>query len=155
MLTRLLWKLDVPSAYIIALIICICSTTSAQAKLSGSLTEEAIAARLQPTAKVSVEQGSGAAQANGVATTATEEKKVSGPAKIFQDNCKMCHQTGLAGAPKFGNKADWAPRIAEGIDVMVDKAFNGFKGMPPKGNCLSCSREDIKATIEYMISAIK
>ena len=124
--------------------------TVVSAKLSGSLTEEAIATRLQPTGKVTVIQADGAPVKTEAATAAA-----TGPAKTFQDNCKMCHQTGLAGAPKYGNKADWAPRVAEGIDVMVEKAFNGFKGMPPKGNCLACSKDDIKKTIEYMLSAIK
>ena len=120
---------------------------SVNAKLSGSLTEDAIKERLAPTGKVHV---SGEV-AKAVLQT---ETKALGPKKIYEDNCKMCHAPGLAGAPKFRNKKDWNDRISQGIDTMTKKAVQGFKAMPPKGNCLSCSDDDIKQTIEFMIKGL-
>ena len=59
---------------------------------------------------------------------------------------------GLAGAPKFKDKADWAPRIADGMDLLVKRAIEGYKAMPPKGSCSTCSDEEIKKAVEYMVS---
>src|SRR5438067_1968550 len=50
--------------------------------------------------------------------------------KIFTANCASCHGTGVLGAPKFGDKAAWAPRIAQGKDTLYTHALGGFKMMP-------------------------
>jgi cytochrome c5 len=120
------------------------------AELTGSLSEDGIAARLKPLANVTVE-GAAAAGASAGTTVAT----TLGPKDIFEQNCKMCHQTGIAGAPKFGNKDDWAPRIAQGVDTLVKAALSGIRAMPPRGNCIKCTDEQIKETVEYMINAAK
>jgi cytochrome c5 len=72
--------------------------------------------------------------------------------KTYQTSCQACHATGAAGAPKFGDKAAWAPRIATGVDAMLAVAIKGKGAMPPKGACASCSDDDLKAAIEYMVS---
>jgi cytochrome c5 len=72
--------------------------------------------------------------------------------KIYQTSCQACHATGAAGAPKLGDKEAWAPRIAQGTDTLVASVMNGKNAMPPKGACASCSDEDIKAAVEYMVS---
>ena len=72
--------------------------------------------------------------------------------KTYQTRCQACHASGAAGAPKFGDKAAWAPRIATGIDAMLAVAIKGKGAMPPKGACASCSDDDLKAAIEYMVS---
>ncbi len=122
----------------------------AYAGLTGSLSVEAITKRLQPMAQVNIE-GADAAKAAQQAAVAG----VGGPKDIYERNCKMCHQTGLAGAPRLGNKTDWAPRISQGLDALVKAAWVGVRAMPPKGNCLQCSEADIKATVEFMIDASK
>lgn len=120
------------------------SMTGAYAKLTGSLSPEAITERLAPLGQVDVEGAKPKAAA----------AQASGPEKIYKTNCAMCHGTGLAGAPKKGNKADWAPRHAKGMDDMLSKAISGYKAMPPKGNCLKCSEDDIRKTIEFMIEGL-
>lgn len=70
--------------------------------------------------------------------------------KIYKTNCLVCHAAGVAGAPKMGDKGAWAPRVAQGMDVLLSHAVKGFKAMPPKGTCASCSDADLKAAIEYM-----
>jgi cytochrome c5 len=72
--------------------------------------------------------------------------------KIYKTYCFACHASGLAGSPKFGDVAAWAPRIKQGIDTLVSHAINGYKVMPPKGTCISCTKEQITAAVKYMIS---
>ena len=118
----------------------------AQAELSGSLVPEAIQKRLRPVGLVKI---------SGAKPKADLPKKASGPSQIYKDNCALCHKTGLAGAPKLGSKADWAPRTAQGEEAMLKNAWEGYKAMPPKGNCIDCSKEDIKKTIDYMLKKSK
>ena len=73
--------------------------------------------------------------------------------------CFVCHTPGAAGAPKFGDAAAWAPRIAKGLDVLHEHALNGFMGqvglMPPKGGRPDMADADIKAAVDYMTSNSK
>ena len=71
--------------------------------------------------------------------------------KIYQKSCQACHAAGIAGAPKLGDKAAWAPRIAKGNDALLLSVTNGLKAMPPKGTCMSCSEDELRAAVEYMV----
>jgi cytochrome c5 len=75
--------------------------------------------------------------------------------KIYKQSCQACHANGVANAPKPGDKAAWAPRIATGMDAMLATAKKGKGAMPPKGTCMGCSDADLKAAIEYMVSQSK
>ena len=79
--------------------------------------------------------------------------------KVYDGTCHVCHGAGIAGAPKFGDKAAWGPRIAQGEATLVQHAMGGFQGksgvMPPKGGNTSLSDADIKAAVEYMMAAAK
>ncbi len=72
--------------------------------------------------------------------------------EIYNTSCTACHSTGAAGAPKLGDKEAWAPRIATGMDTMLEVAINGKNAMPPRGTCGNCSDDDLKKAIEYMVS---
>ena len=72
--------------------------------------------------------------------------------QIYQSSCQACHTTGAANAPKLGDKDAWASRIATGVDTMLAVAIKGKGAMPPKGTCASCSDDDLKAAIEYIVS---
>lgn len=74
---------------------------------------------------------------------------------VYQKSCQSCHASGVAGAPKLGDKEAWAPRIATGMDAMFAVAISGKGAMPPKGACMDCSDDDLKAAIEYMVSQSK
>lgn len=78
--------------------------------------------------------------------------------KLYDTTCMACHGAGVAGAPKFGDKAAWAPRIAEGLDVLDDHAIKGYTGksgmMPPKGGS-NAPDADVKAAVKYMVDAAK
>jgi len=72
--------------------------------------------------------------------------------KIYQASCQACHATGVANAPKLGDKAAWAPRIAKGNDALFSSVKNGLNAMPPKGTCMSCSDDDLRAAVEYLVA---
>ena len=75
--------------------------------------------------------------------------------ELYDTKCFTCHASGVAGAPKFGDKEAWAPRIATGMDAIMTVVKNGKGAMPPKGTCMDCSDEDLKKAVEYMINAAK
>jgi cytochrome c5 len=79
--------------------------------------------------------------------------------QVYDTTCFACHAIGAAGAPKFGDKAAWAPRIAQGIDTLLSHAIDGFQGktgvMPPKGTCANCSNDELKAAVDYMVENAK
>ncbi len=79
--------------------------------------------------------------------------------KIYSSSCQACHATGAAGAPKLGDKANWAPRIATGMDKMSANAINGFRGsqgyMPAKGGFSNLSDDEVTAAVAYMVAESK
>ena len=75
--------------------------------------------------------------------------------EIYDTKCFTCHAAGVAGAPKFGDKAAWAPRIETGMDAMMVTVIKGKGAMPPKGTCMDCTDDELKATTQYMVDASK
>jgi cytochrome c5 len=77
---------------------------------------------------------------------------------LYNTSCVACHGAGIAGAPKFGDKAAWAPRLTQGSEVLYAHAIKGFQGkagmMPPKGGS-SASDDEVKAAVDYMAAASK
>jgi cytochrome c5 len=76
---------------------------------------------------------------------------------IYKTACFACHDGQLPMSPKLGDKEKWAPRIEKGIEALYQSAFNGVSGtpMPPRGNCPTCSDEDLKAAVDFMVSKAK
>lgn len=74
---------------------------------------------------------------------------------VFGKTCALCHAAGVAGAPKPGDKADWAPRIAQGDDVLHKHAMEGFTGakgqMPARGGSPALTDDEVKAAVAYMV----
>lgn len=101
-----------------------------------------------------------AAAPAAAAPAAAAPAKLAGDAgkKLYEASCQACHGGGIAGAPKFGDKAAWAPRIKQGTAVLADHAIKGFAGkagmMPPKGGS-AASDDEVKAAVEYMAAAAK
>ncbi len=83
-------------------------------------------------------------------TLAAEAGPSDGPA-IYQGKCAACHATGAAGAPKTGDKAGWADRIAKGEATLITNATNGIGAMPAKGGYADLSDADITAAVQHMI----
>lgn len=99
-----------------------------------------------------------------VAVAAAAPAAVAPPAKAdgkktYDAACVACHGAGIAGAPKFGDKAAWSARIAQGTSVLHDHAIKGYQGkggvMPAKGGNTSLPDADVKAAVDYMVAAVK
>lgn len=95
--------------------------------------------------------------AGAIATPAVAGNNEAGKA-LFNSACAACHTAGIAGAPKVGDKATWAPRIAQGTPTLYEHAIKGFQGkagmMPPKGGSTAPDAE-VKAAVDYMVAAAK
>ena len=91
-----------------------------------------------------------------VVKSETPPKPKGGPGKgTYEDSCSGCHATGSGGSPKYGDAGKWAPIIKAGIDKAYFNALHGIGNMPAKGSCLSCSDEEIKQAVNYMITAVQ
>jgi cytochrome c5 len=76
-------------------------------------------------------------------------------AKVYAAGCNACHVAGVAGAPKFGDKAAWAPRAKLGVDALTAAVVKGKGAMPPMGGQMSASEAELRAAVEYMLAAAK
>jgi cytochrome c5 len=95
------------------------------------------------------------AAANKTAAPAAAPAAAAGavPA-LYTQACAACHVAGVAGAPKLGDKAAWAPRVAMGVDALTASVIKGKGAMPPRGGSTG-SDADIKAVVQYMVSTVK
>jgi cytochrome c5 len=71
--------------------------------------------------------------------------------QVYTSSCLACHSTGVAGAPKTGDKDAWTARAGKGVDGLLATAISGINAMPPKGTCMDCSDDELKAAIEYIL----
>ena len=92
-----------------------------------------------------------------VAAAGADAGKAAAPngKAVYEANCQACHAAGVAGAPKLGDKAAWAPRIGTGVAALQASAIKGKNAMPPKGGNLSLSDDDVKAAVDYLVSQAK
>lgn len=78
---------------------------------------------------------------------------------VYKRSCLACHGAGVAGAPRVGDKAAWAPRIAQGADTLYLHSIKGFQGragmMPARGGNPALSDEDVRAAVDYMVAKSK
>lgn len=109
-------------------------------------TDSEISARLQPAGSVN------RAVASDAAATAVAAAPLSGE-EVYNQYCSVCHAAGVGGAPLFADVGVWAPRIAKGMDVLMDSTINGINAMPAKGTCMSCSDDELADAVTYMIDA--
>ena len=83
---------------------------------------------------------------------------LTGP-QVYNEACIACHGTGIGGAPNVGDAPAWAPRIAQGIGVLHDRAITGYQGstgyMPPKGARVDLSDKEINDAVDYMVAESK
>jgi cytochrome c5 len=94
-------------------------------------------------------------QAAAPAAGATQSADASQAGKaLYQQVCQACHAAGVLNAPKFGDKEAWAPRLKEPMDTVYNYALHGKGAMPPKGGS-NASDADVKAAVDYMVSAVK
>ena len=118
--------------------------------------------RISPVALVAVEgednpdlASAQEAAAAAVVEAPPVEAALSGP-QVYNTACLACHAAGVAGAPVLGDAAAWAPRIAQGVEILTKHAIEGYQGeagyMPPKGGRTDLSDDEIAAAIEYIVN---
>jgi len=97
-----------------------------------------------------------AAAAAGAAAQAAPAAPAAGAAvpALYEQACQICHAAGVAGAPKFGDKAAWAPRLDQGVDKLTASVVAGKGAMPPKGGS-NASEAELRKVVEYMVGAVK
>lgn len=119
--------------------------------------------RIAPLGKVAVAGHDNAALA--IPDTAPKAAAAAGPAPVltgeetFKQTCSACHGAGIAGAPKFGDKKAWGPRLAGGIAILREHALKGFTGeagaMPAKGGNPALNDQSVLNAVDYMVKAAK
>ena len=130
-----------------------------------AFSDQAVAKRLKPVGTLAIasespqSEASPSANAGGAAGGPSTSAAASGGEDkikaIYTSSCAACHTTGVAGAPKLGDKTAWAPRIKAGTESLYTSALKGKNAMPPKGGNASLSDPDVKAVVDYMISQAK
>jgi|GEM_PF-443381 len=117
------------------------------------------AAAMKQAAGAAGTQGGGA-QASAAASSSSKSVATNGGSPdgqtIWKAHCSACHATGVAGAPKIGDKKAWGPILAKTeMPTLYKHAINGFHGergyMPPKGGASSLSDAEVKAAVDYMV----
>ncbi|MGA8862603.1 MAG: c-type cytochrome [Gallionella sp.] len=86
---------------------------------------------------------------------AAAEGDVNAGEAVFNHACKFCHGVGRMGAPKIGDKAAWSGRIKQGESKLTDHAFLGYRNMPARGDCNTCSDQDIVDAVSYIVNRSK
>lgn len=121
--------------------------------LSAGTAETQIAERLKKVGELCLEGQDCASAGPATQVAAAGGFDIEGN---YNKSCATCHNLGIAGAPKLGDVAGWTPRIAQGMDVLYDHGINGLApGMPAKGMCFTCSDDDIKTLVDYMVSSVE
>lgn len=73
---------------------------------------------------------------------------------IYSVSCVACHGYGMRGAPKVSDTAAWAPRLAQGKDQIYRHVIEGMGWMPRRGTCFTCSDDEVKAAVDYMLAQV-
>lgn len=73
--------------------------------------------------------------------------------EVFNASCTACHTSGALGAPKQGNKGDWAGRLGQGYDTLVKHALEGIRSMPPRGGNPDLTDTEIARAVAYMANS--
>jgi cytochrome c5 len=132
----------------------IADATPGASEKGTSTEEQLIDQRLAPVADVQI-SGDAKSQMAQAAPVAGGGGAPKSGKEIWQGTCSGCHQSGLLGAPKIGDKAAWAPRIAKGMDTLKQHALEGFNNMPAHGGNPSLSDDDVVKALEYMVGQSK
>ena len=118
---------------------------------NGKKYDELVNSRLSSSIAVCLE-GQACGQATAMTVAAVGGARTAEP--IYTTGCAACHDAGIAGAPMMGDKAAWETRQAKGYEMLVNNAYNGINGMPAKGLCTDCTKEEIGIAVQYMLDTI-
>lgn len=125
------------------------STPTSQTTAPATVTPAATAP--DPTPAPAVAAPPAAPAAKGPAPSAEVLAKGE---KIYTATCLACHGAGVLGAPKFGDKAMWEPRIAKGMDALYANSIKGINTMPARGGNAALKDDEMNAAVDYMVSKV-
>lgn len=132
--------------------------TQEQHVLTDPAMKAAVAERIAPVGKVAIAGQDNSALAPAQPAQAAPAADLGGE-EVYNMACVACHGAGVAGAPKFGDKAAWVPRLAKGDATLNEHAIKGFQGqagfMPAKGGRTDLSDQSIINAVEYMVAGSK
>jgi cytochrome c5 len=162
---------ELPGRRFIPLVTIATAVALAGCQRSQSLPEEQTKTLIEPVARVEISTAPAAPAPAATAAPATApaaaapaaEPGAKAPAAgaaadgkgVYDKTCVACHAAGVAGAPKLGDKAAWAPRIAAGGDALLKSVIGGKGAMPPKGGNTGLSDAEVKAAVDYMVAQSK
>ena len=134
------------------------------------MSDESIAKRLKPVGELVVDASqpapaaapasapatvAAAAPAAAAKSTAAARTGAGRGKSVYDATCTVCHAAGVAGAPKAGDRAAWAPRIKAGMSALYASSLKGKNAMPPKGGNLALPEADVRAAVDYMVGLVK
>jgi cytochrome c5 len=109
-----------------------------------------------PAPKEAAKPASPPVQAQAAAPTAEAKKPAAADGKaVYDQTCVACHAVSVAGSPRLGDKAAWAPRIQQGMDQLVQSVLKGKGAMPPKAGNSALSDAQVRAAVEFIVSQSK
>ena len=117
---------------------------------AAATSDDEIRDRLQPAGSVCL-IGDSCAGASAVASSPSGTRDA---ASIYQTFCVACHATGVSESPILGNAEQWEARVAKGTDALYASSINGLNVMPPRGTCVDCSDDEMRAVVDYMLDAL-
>lgn len=128
-------------------ILCVLLAFAVQTTFANPYEIKEMVDRVKPVGEVKV---AGMADESSDEKPAEKAKPLTGP-EVYNKFCVACHGAGIAGAPKYKNAGAWASRKGKGLDGLTKSAIKGINAMPPKGTCSTCTDDQIKAAIKYML----
>jgi len=132
------------------------AATAAAAPAVSAAAAAATPAPAAPVAAAPAATAPAAAAPTAAPAGAPTQAAAGGKGKaIYDTTCMVCHAAGVAGAPKLGDKAAWAPRLAQGAAALHTSALKGKNAMPPKGGNVALPDADVIAAVDYMVAAAK
>ncbi|MBS1159483.1 MAG: Cytochrome c, class [Proteobacteria bacterium] len=140
----IMWAVIIAAAVLIAIIFPFTVKHTGSAADSANSSDESDV-RIQPVAKFELAKVEAPAVSSGPKDGLT----------VFNSVCAACHATGAAGSPKAGDKAAWAPRIAQGKDVLYKSALGGKNAMPARGGAANLSDDEIKGAVDHLLGLVK
>jgi len=136
---------------LVALVALILTVSASAARIPPGTTEE-IKARLAPAGEL-CKAGESCGQSVAAAAGGSGGGLGLSGEQVYNQFCFACHMAGVGGAPKLHAVDEWAPRLAKGDEAIWQSMVNGLNAMPPKGTCMGCSDDELKAAVEFMTSA--
>lgn len=90
-----------------------------------------------------------------MASPALADTDTAAAQKLYRSSCFVCHNAGVANAPKVGRASDWVEIRESGMPAIMEIVMNGKGAMPPKGGAMSATEEELEAVVNYMLDESK